>query len=274
MHANGHHHAPLPPPTEAATRSYLEQVVEALGDTPETVIALEFLREGSCEVLCVGDPADLEGLVIQSQEMPTEPIAFGTSAEAIASLLPHLAGWSCINVPADLAGDLLEPVAAVAGASGMRLLDDIYHELRAPVARTVSEGVRLLTSDDQHMIANAPPELVGDGLDRLIGTLHRGHVAGAIRGETLVALAYTFATSDKHADIGVATHPDWQRQGLATDVAATVAMAIQADNRVPVWSCGGTNLASLRTAARLGFVEVSRRIYLIPEYEEGQDLVE
>ena len=271
MHGNGHHHEPLPPPTQAATEGYLESVVIALGDTPETVIALQFLREGTCEVLCVGDPADLEGVIIQSHEMPTEPIAFGTSAEAIASLLPHLAGWSCINVPATLADELLEPVATLAGASGMRLLDDIYHELRRPVDHAVSADTRLLTHDDRDLIVAAPVEMIGDGVDRLMETLDQGHVAGATRNGSLVALAYTFATSEKHADIGVVTHPDWRGQGLATEVAALVAGAIQDDRRIPVWSCGGTNLASLRIAARLGFVEVSRRIYLIPDYDDSPD---
>jgi RimJ/RimL family protein N-acetyltransferase len=47
-----------------------------------------------------------------------------------------------------------------------------------------------------------------------------------------------------------------------------VAQAIQADGRVPVWSCGAPNLASMAIARRLGFEEVSRRTYLIPEWDD------
>lgn len=268
MDQNGHHHEPLPPPTAEAAEGYLASVVTALGDTPESVIALQFLREGTCEVLCVGDPADFEGIIIQSFDMPTEPMAFGNSAEAIGGLVPHLTGWSCLNVPAHLADALIEPVATAAGTTDMRMLDDVYHTVRHPVLPGSMPSARLLTPADLHLISTASPELIGNGADRLSRTLEHGHVAGAIRDGVLVALAHTFATSERHADIGVVTHPQWRGQGLATAVTSLVAQAIQADNRVPVWSCGGTNLASLRTAARVGFEEVSRRVYLVPELDE------
>ncbi|MEJ7902120.1 MAG: GNAT family N-acetyltransferase [Thermomicrobiales bacterium] len=268
MHQTGHHHQPLPPPSAEATDGYLASVVEALGDTPETVIALQFLREGTCEVLCVGDPADFEGIIIQSLDMPTEPMAFGNSAEAIGGLVPHLTGWSCLNVPAHLADALIEPVASAAGTSDMRMMDDVYHLLTRRVPPMSTPSVRILTPADRDLVAAASPALIGNGVDRLLMTLEHGHVAGAVREGELVALAYTFATSERHADIGVVTYPQWRGQGLATAVTSLVAQAIQADERIPVWSCGGTNLASLRTAARVGFEEVSRRVYLIPDLGE------
>jgi GNAT superfamily N-acetyltransferase len=268
MHANGHHHEPLPPPSAESAEGYLERVVGALGDTAETVIAQQFLADGTCEVLCVGDPADLEGIIIQSFEMPTEPIAFGTSAEAIAELIPHLSGWSCLNVPAHLAGDLVDPVARAAGVSDLRMLDDVYHELRRPVVVAPSQLARLLTLADRGLIEAAPGDLIGAGVERLLKTVEHGHVAASIQDGSIVALAHTFAASPRHADIGVATHPAWRRRGLATAVSALVAQAVQRDGRIPVWSCGGTNLASLRTAARIGFEEVSRRVYLVPELGE------
>ncbi|MBA2467968.1 MAG: GNAT family N-acetyltransferase [Chloroflexia bacterium] len=267
MHANGHHHEPLPPPTDEATEAYLASVVAAIGDTPETVIALQFLREGTCEVLCVGDPADLEGIVIQSFAMPEEPMAFGSSAEAVASLMPHLSGWTCLNVPPALVDELLVPIGSMAGAPGILLRDDIYHTLTELVNGDLAVGSRLLTQDDHDLIRGASGDMIGDGAARLIDTLQWGHVAGAIRDDALVSLAYTFAVSDRHADIGVVTHPDWRDRGLATAVAACVASAIQAAGQIPVWSCGGPNLASLRIAARLGFTQVSRRVYLIPDLD-------
>lgn len=270
MQVNGHHDKPLPPPDAKATRAYLDSLIEALGDTPETVIPLQFLHEQSCEVLCVGDPAQLEGIIIQAFEMPQEPIAFGTSAEAVASLLPHISGWTCLNVPANLADGLLEPFGEIAGASGIRLLDDVYHTLETPVDRGLVGDARLLTPMDIDVIDSAPEEMIGDGRDRLLETIQHGHVAGAIRDNMLVSFAYTFATSDRHADIGVVTHPDWRGQDLATSVSATVIMAVQAEGRTPVWSCGSTNLASMRVASKLGMQEVSRRVYLIPEFGEAE----
>jgi len=269
MHTHGHHHEPLPPPTTSATEAYLASVVEALGDTPETVIALQFLRDGACEVLCVGDPADLEGIVIQAIAIPEEPLAFGSSAEAIASLIPHLTGWTCVNVPSNLADDLIEPIATAANASSMRLMDDVYYALYRQFLAIPKRGARLLTAADRELVDQMPPDMIGDGSERLLATLDSGHVAGAIRDGALVSLAYTFATSERHADIGVVTHPEWRGQGLATSVASLVANAIRRDHRIPVWSCGGSNIASLRIAARLGFEEVSRRTYLIPDFDDA-----
>ncbi len=270
MHENGHHHEPLPPPTAEATAGYLASVVAALGDTPETVIALHFLQEGTCEVLCVGDPAGFEGIVIQLLEMPAEPMAFGTSAEAIGTLLPHLTGWTCINVPAVLADELVLPVASVAGADSVRMRDDIYHELRRPAILPARSSARLLTPADVGLVEAASTVLVGEDSERLMITIERGHVAGSFEEGTLVALAHTFAISPKHADIGVVTHPHWRGLGHATAVSAVVAQAIQEEGRIPVWSCGGPNIASLKTAARVGFEEVSRRVYLIPEMNEDE----
>lgn len=271
MHANGHHHEPLPPPTAEATAGYLATVVEALGDTPETVIALQFLWEGTCEVLCVGDPADFEGIVIQAFDMPAEPMAFGTRAEAIGELVTHLTGWSSLNVPSDLADALVEPVAKAAGVTNIRMLDDIYHVLPRSIDAEETGTFRRLTPADRGLVESAPADLIGDGAARVLTTIEHGHVAASIQDGALVALAYTFATSPKHADIGVVTHPDWRGQGRATAVTRLVARAIQDDGRIPVWSCGGTNIASLKTAARVGFEEVSRRVYLIPEPDEGAE---
>ena len=268
MHANGHHTEPLPPPTDEATRAHLDAVIAALGDTPETVITLHFLQKGACEVLVVGDPAQLEGLIVQTDEVPEEPSAYGNSAEAIASLLPHLSGWACINVPIDLADDLVEPVARVAEAAGVRMVDDVFHTLTKPVVIPAGSDARLLTVAETDLIRNASPALVGTSAQRVIDTLEWGHVAGVERNGELVAIGHTFAVSPKHADIGVVTHPEWREQGFATAVGAVVAQAIQAEGRIPVWSAGGTNLASLRAAARLGFVETSRRVYLVPEFAD------
>lgn len=244
-------------------------ISEWLGDSPTTVISLHFLREGRAEVFCVGSPHDPEGVVIQLLEYPEEPTAFG-QADAIASVLPLLSGWTCLNVPADVAGDLIDPVRNAAGARSVRLLDDVYFELRDPVRDVRLSSARLLASGDRDLLHSAPMELVGDRADALLEEMTWGHVAGAIREGQLISIAHTFAQSERHVDIGVATLEAWRRQGLATAVAAHVAGAVQRNGKIPVWSCGGGNVASLAVAANLGFREVARRTYLVPELDEKQ----
>lgn len=241
-------------------------ISEWLGDSPTTVIPIHFLREGRAEVFCVGSPHDPDGVVIQPLEYPEEPTAFG-EANAIASILPMLSGWTCINVPANVADALIEPVKLAANAVSVRLLDDIYHELTDPVREVNLPGVRLLSVDDHDLLGSAPVDLVGDNADSLLKEMTWGYVAVAIREGQVVSITHTFAGSERHVDIGVATIEAWRRQGLATATAGQVAGAIQRDGRIPVWSCGGTNRGSLAIAARLGFREVARRTYLVPEDE-------
>jgi len=268
MHANGYQHEHVPPTEATLSVNNLLEVADALGDAPETVIVQQFLRDGGVEVLCAGRPADLEGIVIQVSAFPEEPIAFGTSAEAIASLLPQVHGWTCVNVPADLVDDLIEPVAAAAEADSVRLLDDVHHVLRTSSHLTDEGPARLLTVGDRDLVLNAPEVLLGAGIDRVLDRIETGYVAGVIETGQLVSLALTFAISPGYADIGVATHPDWRGRGYGTSVASCVTAAVIEDGRTPVWSCGSTNLASMAIARRLGFEEVFRRVYLIPEWDE------
>jgi GNAT superfamily N-acetyltransferase len=260
-------HPPLPPPSEEETRAWLSRLAEALGDSPETVIAQQWLRDPATEALCVGDPADLEGIILQSPTVPGEPMAFGNSAEAVASLIPHMEGWFALNAPPALADDLVTPVAEAAGVETVRLLDDIYHTLQAPIDDGLVGDARLLTVDDERLVRTASG-LLGEGAARLLETLEWGAVAGVTQGGALVSVAYTFAQTPQYADVGVVTRDDWRGQGLATMSAARLCQAIQQAGRVPVWSTGGSNLPSLQVARKLGFLEQSRRIYLVPEFED------
>ena len=46
-----------------------------------------------------------------------------------------------------------------------------------------------------------------------------------------------------------------------------MARRLQAEGQTPVWSTGEDNWASQRVAEKVGFAEVSRRMYLIPQKE-------
>ena len=82
--------------------------------------------------------------------------------------------------------------------------------------------------------------------------------------DNIVAIAHIYAETDLHADIGVSTVEQWREKGFATTAASLVAQEIQAKGKVPAWSCGEDNAASLRVAQKLGFTEIDRRTYVIP----------
>ena len=80
----------------------------------------------------------------------------------------------------------------------------------------------------------------------------------------IVSIAHTYARTTRHADISVRTFAAWRGHAFATAAASIVAGCIQEASQTPVWSTGEDNWASLRVAQKLGFVEISRRTYVIP----------
>jgi GNAT superfamily N-acetyltransferase len=235
----------------------MPRLAAALGDSPETVIAHYLLTTGACNAWCVDGMDGPTAAVVQAELMPAEPTAFGTSAEDILRIIPHIEGWTSILVPTVLARSLERPIAVAAGTLTINTLEDVYHVLDGPVATLdCHPDVRLLTPDDA--------ELLG-GLEALSST-DAGEmiIAAAIVEDEIVSVAHTFAWSPAHVDIGVTTHEDWRGLGYATSAAAIVSDEILKRGRTPVWSCGAHNEPSMRIAGRLGFRETSRKVYIIP----------
>jgi hypothetical protein len=141
---------------------------------------------------------------------------------------------------------------------------DIYHTLERPVVAVSHPSVRYLTGEDLDLLTTVPPDIRGACLG--FGTFERllqdGVVAGAVIGGELVAVASTWAVSDRHADLSVLTAGPWRGRGLVTACAGLVVADIRGSGRVPVWSTGENNVASLRVARKLGFQEVGRGTYV------------
>lgn len=239
-------------------------LADALGDTPETVIAAHALRRGLCRAYVAGQPAGFDGAVVQADFAPTEPTGFGSDPHVLWRLLRAVEGWDCVDVDAAGAPALGEIIQREMGV-GVRYYGDIYYTLTRPAARFYHLLVRRLTLADLTLLEAAPRELQGAGFGSPRGLLTEGVVAGAVVEGRVVAIAHTSSYSERHADVGVFTHPGWRGRGLATAAAALVVRQVQAAGRTPVWSAGEDNFASLRVAHKLGFVEVSRRTYVILE---------
>lgn len=243
---------PLPPDQHTI-------LAEALPDTPETVIATSQLRLGMANAWVVGEAADFETAVVENQKQPGEPIIFGQDAARIADVLQHIAGWDCVNAAPALV-PRLAPLIETKMDCAVRLWVDVYHTVTNPVSDFSLPQVRLLSTADWSLLESAPPALQGPNPRR---ALFEMQVAGAVVDGRLVAVAQYVAQSARYGEIGVHTLPDYRKQGFATAVASLIARAIQAQGRVPVWSCGEGNAASLRVAQKLGFTETTRRVYII-----------
>jgi RimJ/RimL family protein N-acetyltransferase len=86
----------------------------------------------------------------------------------------------------------------------------------------------------------------------LAGTL--GPWAIALRDGRVAAVAHTPASTERAAEIGIWTHPDFRGQGLAA--ATTAHWARVASGRTLFYSTSADNLSSKRVAARLGLEQL------------------
>ncbi len=237
-------------------------LAKLLPDGPQTVISRAHLLWGTARAYAVGLTADgFETAVIEDPGCPGEPMIFGHNAQQIADLMPQIPDWFCVNVTIELATELA-PLLAERMHSPVRQLGDVYHILTQPPPPDLlaNPDVRLLTPYDLPLLQAAPHEIRGPNPEHL---LHQTAAAGAIINDQIVAIAQNYALTEGYGDIGVYTLPDWRGRGLAAAAAAQVAQWLQANGRIPVWSCGEHNQASLRVAEKLGFVENGRRVYLI-----------
>ena len=228
-------------------------LADFLGDTPMTVISAARLKQGACDAY-----------IAESLSNNVDAaIVFGTDPEALWQLLNATHGWGCINVDNACAVSLGGRIEAERDVS-IRYYGDVCHSLLEPVHLYPNEAVRLLTVADVERLAEAPAEVQGNGYKTRAALLTDGIAAGAVVDGNIVAIAHTYAETDLHADIGVSTVEQWREKGFATAAASLVAQKIQAKGKVPAWSCGEDNTASLRVAQKLGFTEVGRRTYVIP----------
>jgi len=123
----------------------------------------------------------------------------------------------------------------------------ILHTLPDSEAMPELEGAVLL--DD----ATPLPDSLAD---ELAWAKRRGPVFTVYLDGTPAAFAYAPWRSEKLFDVSVDTVIGARQLGLATVVSAAMIRHELAQGRAPVWGADEGNVASLRLAARLGFVAV------------------
>ncbi|MGZ3680716.1 MAG: hypothetical protein ACXWQR_19645, partial [Ktedonobacterales bacterium] len=181
------------------TAEQRETLAGALGDTPETAIAVHALRRGLCRAYENGASA-----IVQWDEQPGEPMGFGEDATALWDLLQSVDGWFCVEVTPTCAAALGPLIATQTGRS-VRYYGDNFYTLTVPAAPIRDDAVRPLTVADLPLLDAAPRKIQGGGFGSTRALLDEGVAAGAIVDGALVAIAHTSALTPRHADIGVAT---------------------------------------------------------------------
>ena len=181
------------------------RLVEAIDETPETVIPIHLLTEGTCKAYAVGDPASSDAVVVQSDSLSEEPMGMGGDAHGLWELLRHLDDWTVVNVSPDVAPRL---GAIIRDATGRRVCyyGDIYHTMAKPAPIIDEPAVRELTRDDLGLLEAAGV----DGADfrgGLPALVEDGAVAGAVVDGRVVATAQTAAITGRYAEDEVIPSP-------------------------------------------------------------------
>ncbi len=247
------------------TQKERDLVADVLGDTPETAIPAHLLRRGLADVYVAGSMPRFDAVVVQSYPWLEEPWCFGSDAFSLWELLSQLDKWGqrdmSPNVPPDLADSLSSLIQQETNVR-VQQYGDVYHTLTGQVNSFIAPEVRQLDIRDVDLLAEFRKDPHRLGFKTYEDLLENGLAAGAVVDGRLVSLAHTNAVTANYGDIGVYTDDAWRGMGFATASASIVVRRIQDLGLTPVWSAGEDNEASLHIASKLGFVEVSRRVYL------------
>ena len=234
-----------------------------LAENPETVISIHILTRGECNIYMSGNQHPRSVAILQSKELPSEPVAFGSDPNAIWQELAQVKDWQCILVDKEVAFPVGEIISTQLKTQ-VSLLDDVYHVPREQVLSFQDKSVRHMTIKDLTQLEALPPEAqpIGFWAD-LKTSLREGLVAGALVEGKVAGTCFVAARGQRYVDIGVHVLKNYRQLGLATASASLVTRSVQSEGLIPVWSCGSHNTPSLKLARKLGFGEVSRRTYVI-----------
>ena len=168
----------------------------------------------------------------------------GADAAAVAQLAAARPRWSMLVAPER--DDLRAALAAI-GWSIERA-----HILTLPDAGALpdDDGAALLPEGTG--LGHLPPLLAGE----VAAAQRRGAVWTAVVDGAPVSFAFAPWRSARWFDVSVDTLPGYRQLGLAARVAAALIRAERDAGREPVWGALESNVASLRLAARLGFVAI------------------
>ena len=238
-------------------------LADALGETPQTTASVHLLSRNACKAYVAGELSSFKGAIVQANNLPTEPVGFGSDPQALWELLQMVEGWDCILVDLECASAVGVAMVEQRGGS-VRYVDDVYHVMADGIRYHSHAAVRRMTMADYGLLKTAPAELRSSLWTSTRMLLEEGIVACAVVLGKVVATALTAARSERYADVGVYTQEEFRGLGYSTAAAATVVREVQEQRQIPVWSSGAHNQASLRVAEKLGFVEFGRRRYAVP----------
>jgi GNAT superfamily N-acetyltransferase len=246
----------------------LEIFIAALDEKPEHTVSIHQLRNDLAQAWVLGKPDDFQAAIVRWSGLPEYPLAFGEDATAIWHILRTLQNWEQIQISQTVAPQLSAVMQAELNTP-IAQSNLLYFTQKAPLTippHDESVTIRILTESDIDIVKATPMDAQPLILKTLEATLRDEVVAGTIVDDRLIGFSESRA-ADKHVELGVHVDEDWRKRGIASAMAGLLIQHFQATNLKIIWATDEDNLASRRVAAKLGFQEFSRRVFLIPQQE-------
>lgn len=126
------------------------------------------------------------------------------------------------------------------------------------------QGAATVINTDEFQIERINPENISQINGRIIPSfswesrdqfLKEGFGYIALDNGRVCAVAFSSSVSTDEIDIGVETHEDYRRKGLAAILASKMCERIVETGKRPVWAHSISNKGSMNTALKCGFVQ-------------------
>ena len=235
-------------------------ICRSIGDLPQDVIENHSLTQKHATVYFQGSVSDPESFAIATPYEPGEVTCYGVNLGEIFDSL-------CDTGKFD--GFVLETSSkeALIGRFGQKYGKKLTssstctYTLLGGQGRMATDAI-LVGKQDSDLIARASEHFDWYGFHSVEEMLEAGFIAGVVRDNELVSVAYTSAFSPRYVDIGVRTRCEYRGKGYATASAAMVLEALRPTGKTPVWNVTTDNGASIRICRKLGFRKVYEKSYL------------
>jgi hypothetical protein len=239
-------------PTRAAAAADPALLAALLPDEPRWVDARGALLSGRCRVFCGEAPA--RGFLVRSHDFPFVFAVFRPPPELLAAAAAPAGGAP----PADFELLVADEDAAPwrPWFAGGREEAVILHRPGGPLPAVVPPpGAEVRRVGSLEEIQPLPAELAPELIQALA---NRRPLATAFVAGKAVSFCYAALETEAWWDVSIDTLEGYRGRGLAAATFALLARDLTGGGLSPVWGAHGGNTASLRLAAKLGFVEAGR----------------
>lgn len=234
----------------------LHKLALSLPDIPRWVETRSMLLSGRCRLFGVDETQALSFVVGSAEMELISVIGFPTKEAILEAVAANSDEVEILATP--------ENSPHVASAlTDWKIIPAKLHLLGAePRLPEISNNVSLLAASEIEALKNLPLDLP----EELTEACRYSPVAATIVDGAPVSFCYAGSQTESLWDISIDTLEGYRNKGYAAACVAYMIELMYRQNKQPVWGALETNEASLRLAAKLGFVAVDRIMVLQRKY--------